>query len=201
MSAIVLGMFTIAPHMTLYLEGNAGQDKTDLFWIYLCGGLATLFTMNWVGRLADRFGKLILFRVMALATVVPILLVTHLPPVSLPVLLVVTTVMFVTSSGRFVPAMAMITATTVPRLRGGFMSVNGSVQQFAMGVAALVAGLMVDQAPDGRLTGYGTVGLVAAAFTTASVVIAGRLRVAAHQPAADDLSEPVPAAQPAELPA
>jgi predicted MFS family arabinose efflux permease len=196
MVAMVLGMFTIAPFIAKYLLANAGRVKSDLAWVYGVGGLATFFTMNWVGRLADRFGKLIVFRVMALATLVPILLLTNLPRVSLPTAVAVTTLLMVTSSGRFVPAMALITATAAPRVRGGFMSVNGSVQQFAMGLAALVSGMLVGTADDGRLIGYGTVGLLAAAFTVVSVLVAGRLRVVPDQAATS-----APLAQPAELPA
>ena len=40
-------------------------------------------------------------------------------------------------SGRFVPAMALMTACIEARHRGGFMSVNSSVQQLAAGLAAL----------------------------------------------------------------
>ena len=43
-------------------------------------------------------------------------------------------------SGRFVPAMAMMTATVESRYRGGFMSVNSSVQQFSCGLAAWMSG-------------------------------------------------------------
>ena len=55
---------------------------------------------------------------MALLSLAPIVLVTHLPPVPLAVAIAVTTLFMVLVSGRFVPAMAMITASVEPRLRG-----------------------------------------------------------------------------------
>ena|SRR5581483_2032671 len=74
----------------------------------------------YVGQLADHFGNLRVFRVMAVATLVPIPLLTNLPPVSLATAGAVTTLLMVTSSGRFVPAMALITAgaATSGRPRG-----------------------------------------------------------------------------------
>ena len=47
-------------------------------WIYVCGGLATFLTLPLVGIAADRWGKLPVFRVMGILTVLPILLLTNL---------------------------------------------------------------------------------------------------------------------------
>ena len=47
--------------------------------MYLAGGLATLITLTYFGRLADRFGKLLVFRWLAAATVVSWYVVTNLP--------------------------------------------------------------------------------------------------------------------------
>ena len=46
----------------------------------------------------------------------PILLLTNLPPVALAAALAVTTLFMVVSSGRMVPAMALITASAAPRI-------------------------------------------------------------------------------------
>jgi predicted MFS family arabinose efflux permease len=135
--------------------------------------------MNYFGRLSDRFGKLPVFRILALFTIVPILLITNLPPVPLAVALGATTLFYITTSGRMVPATAMITACTAPRNRGSFMSVNSSVQQMALGLAALVGGAIVGKTPEGALTHYEVVGALAAIATLISVILAGRLRVAA----------------------
>src|SRR5205823_12380722 len=129
------------------------------------------------GRLADRFGKLLVFRVMALLTVVPLLLVTHLPALEgwavLPVVLGVTTLFMVTTSGRWVPAQALMTACAAPRDRGGFLSVLTSVQQMASALAAALGGALITMPRDGAglvaggavtgpvafpITGYGLVG-------------------------------------------
>jgi predicted MFS family arabinose efflux permease len=178
MTALVLSTFMIVPYLASYLVANTGRTEAELPYVYLFGGLATLVTMSIVGRLSDRFGKLVVFRVLALFTLVPILLVTNLPPVALVTALAVSTLFMVTTSGRMVPAMALITASAAPANRGSFLSINASVQQAAAGLASLAGGLLLGQAEGGAMTGFPVVGGLACAATLLSVWLAGRLRPA-----------------------
>jgi predicted MFS family arabinose efflux permease len=178
MTAMVLSTFMIVPYLASYLVANTGRTNEELPYVYLCGGLATLVTMTLFGWLSDRFGKLLMFRSLALFTMVPILLVTNLPPVALATVLAVSTLFMVTSSGRMVPAMALITASAAPRNRGGFLSVNASVQQTAMGLASALGGIMLGQGANGEITGFPLVGGLACAATLASILLAGRLQPA-----------------------
>ncbi len=213
MAALVLGVFMLVPYLAIYLVANVGRTEGELPYVYLCGGLATLGTVTVFGRLADRYGKLRVFRLAALATVVPILLLTNLPPVSLAVALALTTLFMVTTSGRMVPAQALITAAAAPRYRGSFMSVTSSVQQMAAALASVVGGLILGAAPGAGegigpinagealkpLTGFGWVGLLSAGFTVLSVLLAGAVRPAEgglgavdHVGAAEDAGEEAP---------
>jgi DHA1 family inner membrane transport protein len=197
MSFLVLGMFTIFPFMATYLVRNVGCAETDLKYMYFFGGAVTLVTMQGIGWLADRVSKLWLFRILAVCTVVPILLVTNLPRVSLPVMLLCMTLFMAVSSARMVPLMALVTACAQPRLRGSFMSVSASVQQMAMGLAAQVAGMIVSQEPQpllgtpvagaiaavswdkafpAPLVGFPIVGLIAATTTLGCAYFVGHLR-------------------------
>ena len=128
-------------YFTIYLVNNLGVRNTDLGYIWVCGGVATLLTMNLVGRLSDRFGKLLLFRIFAALTIIPVLVITNLPPVHMVVVLAATTFFMVASSGRMVPAVAMVTASSLPRYRGSFLSINSSIQQTAMGLAPCAVGV------------------------------------------------------------
>ena len=179
MTTLMLSSFMIAPFFADYMVSNVGLAKGELPYIYLCGGVATLLTMTWFGRLSDRLGKLPIFRVLALLTLIPMALVTNLPPVPLLVALAISTLFMVTSSGRMVPAMALITASAEPRRRGSFLSVNSSVQTMAMALASIVGGRLLGQTEDGRLAGYPMVGGLAMLAVLASVWLAGRLRPAA----------------------
>jgi predicted MFS family arabinose efflux permease len=202
MIVLVLGSFTIAPHFSDFMVYNVGLAKDELAYIYLAGGLVTFVTLPRVGRWADKVGKRLVFRVMAGCTVVailvlsnlppaalltvpslekssvPILVISNLPPVPLLAVLAVTTFYWVVTSGRWVPAMALVTSSALPRYRGSFMSVNASLQQMAMALAAVIAGAVVGETEEGKITGYPTAGLIAAVSTGISMLLAGRLRVA-----------------------
>jgi predicted MFS family arabinose efflux permease len=202
MIVLVLGSFTISPHLSDFLVHNVGRDKDDLAYVYLCGGLLTFVTLPRVGRLADRFGKRPVFRVLAWCTALTLLLLTNLPPASLLPVLAVTTLYFFVTSGRWVPAMALITSSARARYRGGFMSVNASVQQMACGLASVLAGAVVSEGAGGRLTGYPLAGLIAAGSTAVSIFLSAGLRPA-EETAVDapgeieePAAEPAPAARP-----
>jgi predicted MFS family arabinose efflux permease len=178
MIMLVLGSFTIAPHFSDYLVHNVGRDKDELAYVYLCGRLLTFVTLPQVGRCADRFGKRLVFRIMAGCTLITILVLTNLPVAPLIPILGVTTLYWIFTSGRWVPAMAMVTCSALPRYRGSFMSVTASLQQMAIGLAAVIAGVGVGEAEDGTITGYALAGLIAAASTGISMLLVGRLRIA-----------------------
>jgi len=112
------------PYIPAYMEANTGMTETQVPFIYLTGGLCTLASMNLIGRWADRAGKPPVFVIMSSCAMVPILLFTNLHHVPFVAGIAVTTLLMVCMSGRFVPGMAMITASVQARYRGGFMSAN-----------------------------------------------------------------------------
>ena len=95
-------------------------------------------------------------------------------------IILATTCMFVFTSGRMVPAMALITNSASPRVRGSFMSLNSAVQQFGAGIATWIAGILLNrvEGEEGPLIGYSRVGVLAVVAVIASVYLAGRLRPA-----------------------
>jgi predicted MFS family arabinose efflux permease len=186
-SALMLGSWTIIPFLAIFLVNNLHWAEVDLRWVWLCGGVATLLTMTPTGWVADSHDKLLVFRVIGLASLVPVLLLTNLPPAtSIALTLLATTLFMVVTSLRWVPAMALLTASVAPAQRGSFMSVNASVQQLIMGLGPLVSGVILGANPETdtehTLHGFGLVGVVAAASMLASVVLAGRLRRAPDCP-------------------
>lgn len=205
MVSLVLGTTVLFPFLPTYIEWNVGRPEADIKWIYVCGGAITLLTVTFFGWLSDRFGKLPVFRALALFTIVPTLLTTNLAGIMhgfglsvLPLtwVLAVTTLLMVTTSGRMVPAMAMITASAAPRNRGSFMSVIASVQQASFGLAAVIAGLILgDTAAGAPLAHFEVVGLLGASFTLLSVFLAGRLRADAAGLGAVDMVSPHPKAE------
>ena len=177
MIALMTSVFMVVPFFAAYNVANVGLAETDLPYVYFAGGLMSLFSAQVIGRLADRHGKKRLFTILAFISVVPLLAATHLPPAPLAHVLAVTVVFFVFVTGRFGPAMALVTGSVAPRLRGSFMSFSGAIQQLGSGMASLVAGLVIGRAADGSLTRYGWAGWCAVAATLVAIFLANRIRI------------------------
>lgn len=169
--------FSVIPYITIYLQSNAGMQTPEVPWIYLLGGVATLLSAPYFGRLTDRLGKVQVFQWLALAVTVPLMATTLSQGLPLWGLLAVSTLLFTVMSGRMIPGMAMISSAVEPRLRGTFMTLNSAVQSGAMGLAALVAGLIIGRDGAGQLTFYWVAGLLGVVASLLSAWLAGRLRL------------------------
>ena len=177
--ALVLSTFTVIPYIATYTVFNLGMPEEMIKYVYLCSGAATLVSMNLIGRWSDRYGKLRVFRVLAVLSMAGMLVQTNLPPVPLFWIIMVSVVLTVTTSGRMVPAQSIITACALPRERGLFLSIHSAVQSTASGLAVLLAGSILGDAEQrGPLAHFGAVGLISVAFGAASIVLVSRLRPA-----------------------
>jgi predicted MFS family arabinose efflux permease len=177
MVALMFAGFTVIPFIAPTMVANVGLAEGELPLLYLCGGLATLVTAQLIGQLADRHGKHRLFTIVAIASIAPILIITHLPRLPLAAALGWSVLFFVLVTGRFGPAMAVVTGSVEPRLRGSFMSFNASVQMTGSALASLASGLIISRAPDGTLLNFGTVGWLAAGCTLLCALLVHGIRI------------------------
>jgi len=177
MIVLMFAGFSVIPFIAPTMVANVGMSESELPLLYFCGGLATLVTAQVIGYLADRYGKHRLFTMVALASIAPILIITHLPRVPLAAAVACSVLFFVLVTGRFGPAMAIVSGSVEPRLRGSFMSFNASVQMIGSALAALTSGLIISRVPDGRLLHFDAVGWVAAGCTLLCIVLARRIRI------------------------
>jgi predicted MFS family arabinose efflux permease len=138
--------------------------------------MLTLVSTPLVGRLIDRHGALPVFRCAVSLAAVMTLVVTHLPSVGLAVAALVASLMMASNAGRLVSSVSLITASIEPRRRGGFMSVNSSVQHIASGLGTVCGGLILEGGAGEPLRYFGTVGILAVAVTLTSLWFAGRVR-------------------------
>jgi predicted MFS family arabinose efflux permease len=174
---LMIGGFTVYPFLPTYLVNNVGISNEHLPWVYIVGGALTLVTAPIIGRLADWCGKLTMYRILNPGSAAMLLAITYLPPASMYVAIAVFGALLVCNVGRMIAAMSMITSSVEPNRRGAFLSANSSVQHIASGLGAYLGGLIVTQAPDGKIEHFDKVGWFAAACTIATIWIAGRVRV------------------------
>jgi DHA1 family inner membrane transport protein len=189
MSALMISGFSVLPFLSAYLVSNVGVAEKHLRWAYVAGGIVTLIGMPIIGRMADRYGKLRVYRFVVPANAALLLTVTGLPPLPLALVLLVMSATMLSNGGRMVPAMAMITSSVGPRLRGGFMGANSAIQHLSSSLGVIVAGFILFEPPNGPIERFPIVGLMAAAVSLSTLWLAGRLRVVAGAPA-DQALEP-----------
>lgn len=143
-STMMMGHFLIIPFLNPFMEFNMGfSAKTETPMVYFVGGLLTLFTSPLIGKLSDKTGKFKVFSIMLLAGLLPVVFITNMPHVPFYLVLCVTGFWFVVSSGRAIPAQAMVSNVVPPQTRGSFMSFGTSIQQIFVGLSSLFAGLIV----------------------------------------------------------
>ena len=176
MSLLMIAGFTIVPFISDYLVNNVGLNKDELKYVYLCGGLATVFSSILVGKLSDKFGKVKTFVVAGLISIVPIAIVTVLPVMPLVYVLMFNVVFFMCFGARFVPAMTLMTSCVMPHRRGSFLSVSSAVQQMASGIAILIASTIIVNGAKGELYHFGWVGVVACTATVLCIIVSLRIK-------------------------
>lgn len=179
---LMVGSFAVVSYVSPFLVANCGVSETLLPLVYIAGGACTLISSPIVGRMADRYGKLRVYRCMAPASAAVMFLITILPKAGVGLAALMVAALMVFNSGRMVPAMAMVTGSVEPRRRGGFLSANASVQHISAGIGAYIGSQIITKAPDGRLEHYPYVGLLAAVTGLLSLWLAGRLRPAGASP-------------------
>lgn len=172
---LMMGHFLIIPFINPYLEFNKGFSKDALPNLYLVGGLASLVAAVYLGRMADKKGKLKVFSISILISMAMVWIVTQLPAVAFGLVLIFFAIFFMVATGRIVTAQAMITQVVKPEQRGSFMSINGSIQQLGSGVAALCAGAIVRTQKDHRILNYEYVGYLSIAVLLLTWLFARRI--------------------------
>lgn len=176
-TSMLSGMLVI-PFISPVLVGNYGVQPAEITWIYLAGGLTTLFTARRIGTWADRAGKHRVFRAVAGFSMLPVLLITHLPQLPLYALILLFPFFMMAVSGRNVPLQALMTTVSDPVRRGAFLSANSAVQQLGTGMGAFLGGLLLTSDAAGHIAGYGTNGWISVGLTVLAMWWIGRVQSA-----------------------
>ena len=176
-SVLGFGVFSIVPFIAPYMVRNVGLTEEQLPLIYLIGGTGTVITARMIGIMCDKVGSYRVFKTVAIISVFPIFLLTNLPSgLHLALALTVTSLFTMFGSGRFIPAMTLVSAVVKPKERGTFMSLENASRQIFSGVAAQVAGIIIGSTVAGALTGYNYVGYIGVFTSLLAIYIAYRIK-------------------------
>lgn len=176
-SVLGFGIFMIIPFLSTYMVRNVGLPEDQLPLLYLVGGLGTICSARVIGKMCDKVGSFKVFRVVALIAMVPIFMVTNLPAgIAAWIAIFVSTLFTMFGSGRFIPAMTLVSAVVKPQERGTFMSLENASRQLSSGAASQIAGLIIGSTAAGALTNFHLVGFVGIITTGIGIYIALRIK-------------------------
>jgi predicted MFS family arabinose efflux permease len=165
------GGFILMPYMSAFSVHNLGITFSRLPLVYLITGAVSIVAGPLIGRASDAVGKFRVFFFGCIATIIMVMIYTHLGVTPLGLVILVNCLLFVGVSSRMISASALISAIPEPADRGSYMSVSSSIQQLSGGVAAILGGLIVTQTSTGALQHFDIVGYVLVASTLITLVM------------------------------
>ncbi|TAE24800.1 MAG: MFS transporter [Candidatus Kapaibacterium sp.] len=175
--SIALGQFSILPFLTAFLVANVGITEAQLPLMYLIGGATTVVASPLIGIMADKFDKARIYTVAAIASIIPIVIITNFPPATpVAAVFLATTLLFVCINGRMIPGMALVQGTVLPQHRGSFTSISSSVQQLSSAAGTFIAGFVVAKGADGLLQHYNWIGFFAVGVTVLSLYVVRQVK-------------------------
>ena len=175
---VVLGHFLIIPFITPYMIRNVGLDQSQIVYIFLFGGIATIFTSRIIGGLVDNLGVMKVFFITLVISIIPTIGITHLGSSTLIIALCFTTLFFVFGSGRMIPPNTIITAAASQENRGSFLSMRSGMGQLAIAFSSFLSGIIVVETVDGTLMNYNLVAYLSIAVCFLGLYLTSRLKVA-----------------------
>jgi predicted MFS family arabinose efflux permease len=157
---------------------NVGFTQDQIALIFLIGGIATIFSAPFLGRLTDQIGVMKVFITVMIISIIPTIAITHMGEQKVWFALVFTTLFFVFGSGRFIPANTLITAAVGSETRGSFMSLRSALGQLGIALSSFLSGIIIFISTDGSLVNYEYVAYLAIAIGFVAVYMTSKIRVA-----------------------
>jgi DHA1 family inner membrane transport protein len=172
---LIMGHFLIIPLFNPYMVYNVGVPQKDTPLIYLFGGISSLITAQFVGKLSDKYGKRQVFVIAAAASLILILMLTNMPKIPVYWVLIIFSVWFSAATGRTVPGQAMTTQAVSAKTRGSFMSLNSCMQSLGTGFAGLLSGWLTFSDANFAIHHYDYLGYLSAILILICIALAIRL--------------------------
>jgi MFS transporter, DHA1 family, inner membrane transport protein len=169
---LIMGHFLIIPLFNPYMVYNVGVPQKDTPLIYLFGGISSLITAQFVGKLSDKYGKRQVFVIAAAASLILILMLTNMPKIPVYWVLIIFSVWFSAATGRTVPGQAMTTQAVSAKTRGSFMSLNSCMQSLGTGFAGLLSGWLTFSDANFAIHHYDYLGYLSAILILICIALA-----------------------------
>ncbi|MDP5008052.1 MAG: MFS transporter [Glaciimonas sp.] len=165
--------FLVIPQFSAYLLLNLGFPREQLGLLYFAGGVTAMLTVQLLGRLVDRIGAFPAASIASLGFCLGLAPLFNLPLFNfsaLPLAITLAFVIFMASNaGRNVTLAALNSQIPEPHERAGFMSLQNTVQDLAITLAALTSSLILSETVDGQLKGMNLIALLSIAMTCAAL--------------------------------
>lgn len=165
------GGFMLMPFSSAFSVNNLGIPMTQLPLVYMLTGLSSMIMGPLIGRIADSIGKFPVFCFGTILTAIAIFIYCRLGITPIHIVILVNVILFMGISARMIAAGAITSAVPNMADRGAYMSVSASIQQISGGLASALAGLIVAQAPDGKILHFDRLGYVVMASAAATLTM------------------------------
>lgn len=168
---LATGGFMLMPFGSAFSVHNLGLTLAQLPILYGITGLFNIVFGPLTGKLADKIGKYKVFVIGSLISMTIVAIYTQFGLTPLPVVVLVSVIMFIGITARIISASALMSGIPAPQDRGAFMSISSSVQQVSGGFASAIAGMIVLQVDNGPLQRYDLLGYVVIGTMLASIAM------------------------------
>lgn len=187
---LATGGFMLMPFASAFTVNNQHIALDRLPMVYMITGVCSMILGPMIGRLSDRFGKYNTFCYASVLVMAIVLYYTTLSDAPLWLMIVISVLMFACVTGRMTSAGALTSAIPEPQDRGAYMSITSSLQQMAGGAASYLAGMLVYQAPSGRIEHYPRIGIAVSVATVVTMLLMYRVhRLVSETPVAQAAGE------------
>ena len=168
---LATGGFLLMPYMSAFSVHNLGISLVRLPLVYMITGVSSIIAGPLIGRASDVYGKFLVFCLGCVATMIMVVIYTHLGLTPISVVILVNCLLYIGVISRMITASALISTVPQPADRGAYMSISSSIQQISGGFAAVLGGLIVTEGSGGTLQHYDVLGYVLVGSTLITLVM------------------------------
>lgn len=164
--------FFIIPFLTDYFTANLKFSYASTVpLVYIVGGCLSALTSPLIGKLSDKIGRFKVLLGLSILSIFPLIGIPNLNTDNKYILLCFTASFFIFSGSRMIIALAHVTSTVEPNIRGAFLIINSSIQQLGTSLASLIGGFIVVQQTDKSLLHYPILGYISVVFIAFSLIV------------------------------